>query len=153
MKWLTDLLMGGIGGMLSGLAVNFFSNKSKKKELRRISLEFIKINLEEYKKRTECVAIDIMSQCPLDDEKTQTTRKELENIFIEIRKDLIYCPKRIRRLVIDFDKMRKGKDTNLSKAVLEFKHRSSATVCISEEINKFNNIYNELMKEINILLN
>jgi hypothetical protein len=146
--WIADLLVGSIGGALSGLAVSIFTRKSDKKELKRVSLEMVKIRLEEYKRNSEAMSIDRILRNVLSDEKTQETIKELQNILVEIKKDLIHCPKAIRDKVLEFSALCKKKDQNLIKAMLERKQNSANTVDIGKEIEIVNNEYSILIGAI-----
>lgn len=146
--WLKDILPGSIGGALSGLAVNYFSRKSDKKELRRVSLEYLKIKLEEYKRNSEAMSIDRTAREVLCDDKTQETIKKLQEILVKIKEYLIHCPKYIRNRVLDFDKLCNKKDQNLIIAMLDCKKNGKSTIDIVKEIKKVDEAYFSLIKEI-----
>ncbi|MFC1808480.1 hypothetical protein ACFL0T_08985, partial [Candidatus Omnitrophota bacterium] len=105
-------LSGGLAGFLSGLAVGHFTRKADRKELQRISLHMVKIKLEEYKKKIEAIGIDRLSDRPFNDDLTQETIREAQDLLIDIKKDLIHCPKDTQKGVLDFKELCKKKDQN-----------------------------------------
>ncbi len=152
LSWLKELVVGAIGGALSGLAVNIHLRKSDKKELRRVHLEMTKIKIEEYKRRSETITIDRLNQTPLNDEKTQETIKKLQEILVDIKKDLIHCPKAIRKNVLSFHDLCKAKDQKLLIAMLQFKQNGNSNIDIVDEVNKIDRAYSTLIREIDSFL-
>ena len=150
--WLLDLLVGAIGGALSGLAVNIHSRKSDKKELQRISLEMVKIKIGQYRHKTKTITIDRLNQTPLDNAETKKTVEELQEILVDIKKDLIHCPAGIRKEVLSFHEICKDKDKSLLVAMLQLKQNKDADLNILPSIKKAEQAYSVLIKQIDKFL-